>query len=568
MTNSRLRKVALNLILSLLAMFASLYTHVVYAGTTAGGSVQGTLFDSTGAPVTSTSVNFKLQVLDKNAACVLYEEIHLGVNLSQTNGDFSLDLGSGTSGVNNTNGTAVLDPSIFRNDRSLTAFTGCPSGLIFASGDERLIRVQFDVAGGSTYALLSPDMKVAGGAYSAVAETLQGKKPSDFIQVVNNGTAVLTQSNVENIFSVANYPILTSLLAGTLPTTGGSVINVNNQRLTGVATPGTTSDAVNKGYADTYIGGKQTDLTGVGTGFGGGQTLVWDQINGRWTTGSAVTSDNTKLPLAGGTMTGPVTMSGFDLFAVGNITMQAQKTLMLGRYTDAQEATLLANLTTLGTGATGTSWYNTDSKTLKIWHGTAAAKQAYLSSTDKLDASWIPNTAVTAATYGAAGTVPVFTVGADGRITAAYGTTISGIAPSGNASGDLTGTYPAPQIKNNAITADKINSTGVAINRLIATDSSVPNNLTYFECPDPDDIMHWTTNGWQCTTVGALSPVKTVASKTPDAAGNVALTAYDINGIESAATKEYGTGAGELVELDVNGKIPASLLPTTSLSWP
>ncbi|MBX3022617.1 MAG: tail fiber domain-containing protein [Bdellovibrionales bacterium] len=73
--------------------------------------------------------------------------------------------------------------------------------------------------------------------------------------------------------------------------------------------------------------------------------------------------------------------------------------------------------------------------------------------------------------------------------------------------------------------------------------------------------MHWTTNGWACTTVGALSPVKTVAGKTPDAGGNVPLSAYDISGIESAATKDYGTGAGHLVELDGTGKIPSSLLP-------
>src|SRR3954470_4675359 len=77
------------------------------AGTTTGGAVQGTLFAPGGTPVTSSSVNFKVQVLDKNATCVLYEESHLALDLSHTNGDFSFDLGSGTSRTNFVSGTST-----------------------------------------------------------------------------------------------------------------------------------------------------------------------------------------------------------------------------------------------------------------------------------------------------------------------------------------------------------------------------------------------------------------------------------------------------------------------------
>lgn len=526
-------------------------------------NLSGGLFNPNGSPIIQSRVDFKIEVRDKDGLCVLYSEEHLSQDLSASKGGFSLLLGRGTSPVNN------LDPAnptafnykLFDNAGSAPPIAGCQESVAFIAGDERLVRVHYDL--GTGYVAMTPDVPLTSTAYAMVADSLSGKTLSEIVQVKDDTNTVLTQSNLENIFSSTNYPRLNTLLS--------SIGNIafSGNRITNVAAPVNGSDATNKDYADQMVAGKAVDLTGIGPAMGTGKSLVWDATAGKWVAGVPIGTDDTKLPLAGGTMQGSIDMGGYDLNNVGNVNISPERLLQVGKFeTLGNEPALTAN-------DAGKVWFNSEVKALRVWDGTAARTQAYLDGSGKLDPAWMPNLpAVDGYSLTNVNAVylqgrPVLAVAPNaGEILKWNG---SGWAPApdlgiteltGDISAMGSGSVAASinpsavttfKIADAAVTSAKI-APGFSANLILMTDGVSGSSVTYSTCANEGEILSWTfATGWTCTTVTALAPVTSVAGKT----GDVTLNIYDIDGWGTATLWDVGTSARNVVQLDTSARIPA-----------
>ncbi len=164
--------------------------------------------DSSGAPMTGP-VSIKFQIFDPAGSCLLFEETHSSVALSD-DGSFSVLVGSGARASGSVDGGLALK-TIFQNSgvvRTVDA-TYCPSAYTPSSGDGRKLRTIVNATA------LSPDFTLSPVPSATVAETLQGKAASDFISVNTSGGYSLSQANVDSVFSSTNFPTLTALLNGT-----------------------------------------------------------------------------------------------------------------------------------------------------------------------------------------------------------------------------------------------------------------------------------------------------------------------------------------------------------------
>jgi len=610
----RLRPVLLGILLSFSAGIYPAHAQLVKQFT-----IEGRLFDSSSVPYNS-AVDVRLEVIDPaNSNCVLFRELHTGIDVSSADttvrGRFSLRLGYGTQEFLATGAASLVDvfttKPLTGHDNSADA-PNAPTNtadcaVTSLAGAAREVQIWVRPTAGTFTTMLSPNTVITSVPGALVAESLQGKLPAEFLQVRDDAGTDLSQSNLEGVFSAANYAKLLQLLNNTF--TGG--YSFNGQRVTNVGTPTAGTDAVNRDYADTHIGTNTADFTGIGSGVGAGRVLQWDGT--QWVTAVSSSTDNTKLPLAGGVMTGPVSFGGQQIYNTGHITMGSQTFLQLGQFTNVQESAV-AGLTAADEGKL---IYNTDSNAIRIWNGTGfnsmvtsvAGRRGDVTLT-AADIAFLDLATVTQvdAGYGLVGG------GGPGAVTLALnpasidavairGVAVSPAAPAAGQvlkyngsvwipepdidvdtgitalSGDVTASGSGSvvaTIRNNMVTSPKVNDgSNLGVNRILVTDSVTGNSIDYAVC-GPNQILKWdpaNVNGWLCaaddTGTGDITAVVAGSGLTGGAGSNAATISLEVT---TAIPGSFGSATEvSTFTVDQHGRLTASgqtsiALPATSIT--
>lgn len=188
-------------------------------------TLDGKLFsDAAGTTaLTDPLVQFKVQVLDQDQVCVLYEEQQT-VNTATSQGYFSVQVGSAIGSTKRTVGDSANSmATVFQNiapvpGRLLSHGNTCSAAA--AAGNRRFVRITIapnSMGGGER--VLAPNLTIDSVPNAVVAEraeSVQGFRGADLLKVNTAAGSALSQTNLESLFtSVSRFNALSAVVDGT-----------------------------------------------------------------------------------------------------------------------------------------------------------------------------------------------------------------------------------------------------------------------------------------------------------------------------------------------------------------
>ncbi len=444
--------------------------------------------------------------------------------------------------------------------QSATNFTGSLSGDVSgtqsATSVDKIKGVTVDSTGLTSGKILKYD-----GSKWAVADDATGTSPGD---------ATYTAKGLVQ-------PMTDAATSGILISSG--VIKVNY---------GTSANQIVKLDASSKLPAVDgSALTGIfPSGASAGQVLSSTGSTLQWITPS--TTDSSKLPLAGGTMSGSIAMGGFNITNIGFITMNTGGQLHLSNNS--------VDPSSLSTVDKGKIWFNSTSNQIKYWDGSATQTLGIAGSgmtslngqTGSVQTFATPTTAGTSLSWSSGSNSHVLnipmasTTGVTaGLLSKADYDAFSAKQASGNyiasLTGDVTATGPgaaAATIATGAVTSAKIadgtiNATDLDFTGTVTASSGMvlkdsTGKFNSFACSTSGHVPTWNVTGWTCSAPPALGG-STVSGNSPISVASGSTN--PVISIATATTSSLGAmqvGTGLTVSSGVVSADPAnfpSLVP-------
>ncbi len=350
-------------------------------------TIDGQLFQTgTTTPLLDAAVKIKVQILNPSGNCILYEEQQT-LSTATSNGFFNLHVGSNVGASKRTgNDPGRTLNQVFQNLSAITANNvpgqTCTGGLYTPSpADVRYFRLIVTPSATNTPDTLTPDLVMDSVPSALVAQSVQGLERANILQTNNSGSTVLTQANLEAIFTTPAYTNLQSILAGNFMKTDSSGASLPSY----ASTPAGTSngdiwfDTTTSQIKYQTSGGVQTVGAG-GTGISSLTVGSSMSVNGTvaGTISSAGTIDLTNTGISAGTYTkltvdakgrataGTVSLVEGDIPNLTSAGKVSGNTITAGTISGSAAVNTSGNLITTGT----VSGLNVQATNLRVYNGT------------------------------------------------------------------------------------------------------------------------------------------------------------------------------------------------------